>query len=222
MLGLALLVTASLYLFLWRYQTQAPNITNQSQQRSSGGIAAIPYSNERVGFSFNMPQGYRLATDYMRFLDETSGYPISDWSATNTQDVVITRVTDDREQQFVEFAKQGRQALEFNSISSFPESIYIAAVGGTLSTARKANAILPLPDKIIFRELTVSGADALRFTNHSNEQVVDIAFNASRTLSSGFPIGSIMVKMGNSTNTFDEPAFDEVVDSFHLIRTPST
>ena len=215
-LGLAIVMAVSSYIILRRPQNNL-QYGGQSTAAGTSTSPAPPYRNERVGFSIDIPPGYRLALKYMRFLDETSGYPIRDWSATNTQEVVLTNVSTDREDTFVDSVSSSEvKPLEFNTITSFPDSIFISAVGGTLASAQMANAVLPQPEQIVFQKLTVSSAAALRFLNHSNEETVDIAFNASRTLSSGFPIGSIMIKMDNATNTFDETAFDEVVDSFRF------
>lgn len=85
------------------------------------------YLNERFDFSFKMPAGYRLATECMSFLNSISGYPILDWSATNTQQVVIAPST----------SSQDNLPCQNNGIGldpvSIPGNIYLAVVADSPS-----------------------------------------------------------------------------------------
>lgn len=160
---------------------------------SSGGVV---YHNQRLRMNFNVPTGYRLATLYMRLLNDTSGYPIKGWSATNTQAIVLTQSTPAQEESFVSLSSQGGGYVDINPVAELPHSIYIAAGSITLADLKSVNAELPARSKFIFQEVSMPTTEGVTngirystpMSNGTSEEIVYISFPDNVLLSSGNPV----------------------------------
>ena len=181
---------------------------NSSCPKSNGNLPnSGVYLNRKLGFSFVVPPGYRLATDLMEFLNDRSANPIPNWSLDYTQAVVITASTDADERAFVQGAASDTRKIDFNTVTSLPRSIYI--VGMSLDEKTVENG-LTLPHQ----RTSISGLNAISYTNLSNESVSVVPYAGHPEVNSGDSVGTIFIKMSNATSSFDAKAFNTVTVSF--------
>ncbi len=197
----------------WReHPNETPNCPDSMGSREIGVSSNLgAYYNQRFGFSFAIPSGYRLATDLMQFLNVSSAYPIASWSPENTEEVVVTGSNKLQEQAFVQSATDGEKSINFTNVTGLPRSTYIVVLNLDQKTVQSD---LSVP----YQHVLVSGLQAIRYTDLANEEVVAVPYDGRAKLANGDPARTIFIKMSNATDSFDPSAFGAVIASFCYVR----
>ena len=181
------------------------------------------YTNKKLGYSFAIPSGYRVAVAYTE-LENVSLHDVKNYTLADAENVLITSASESEEKQFVNTLKARLATLDKNS-SDYSEfavsahfldnpvmrkSILINANGVTMDRSKASLE----RNSISYKEVTL--ADGVRAIRYSAPAVgiedVDIPFTRQQSLSTGYPIGEISIKM--PTDVFDQTSFEVLVNSF--------
>ena len=194
--------------------------TSSYTPTTASSTIANTYTNQRLGFSFTIPPGYQLATNYMQFLNTASGNPIGNWSATNTEDVVVTASDESELQTFLTAAEGGGASSDVNPVAKLPDTVYVAAVAPTLATIESSLADVEQHHSDIVnisdvQHISVANAKGIRYntlnlTNGDREESVYISFPEGSRLSSGLPVGTLLLMLSQNTNQNDD-TLNEIV-----------
>ena len=188
--------------------------TKQVASRCPEPVVTSPdaYVNERLGYALLLPRGYRIAGDLSEFLSAATEQPISNWSTTNSYQVVITSASEEQEQEFVRAATYGTAKIDLTNVTALPGSIYLVASNLNQNTEQTDLTVQ-------YSAVTVSGLRGLSYTDLSNESVVIVPYVGSAKLPEGDAVESIFIKMKNGSGTPDVGAFNSIIDSFCYIKT---
>lgn len=197
----------------WKeHRTETPSCPGSRGSRETGISSTFGvYYNQRLGFSFVIPPGYRLATDLMQYLNASSAFSIANWSPENTQEVVITASTNSQEQAFVQAAMNGEKNISFTNVTDLPRSIYV--VGLNLDWKTVQNDL-----SLAYQHVVVSGFQAIRYADLANEEVVVVPYEGSAELAIEDSVGTIFMKMSNAADSFDRDAFGAIIASFCFVK----
>jgi len=189
------------------------------------------YINERFKYSIEVPPGFRLASDYIKFMNTTVGdNPIADFTEANSEYILITSASVDEENSFLNQVKNEaiQESLFFvpaDELAQFSlkKSIEIYPLGVDIQTIKNSAEQLSQKGKAAssdFKDITLqNGIKATEYierniANSEQLQVVYISVQSGQALRNGDKIEGIAIKMNRRNDIFDGKVFNEIIQSF--------
>ena len=202
------------------------------------------YTNERLGYSFTIPNGYRLASDYIRFLNTVGPNPIRDYTDKNAEYVLITTANNSAENDFLNEMKQvaAKNAAE-------KEFFFVPKISLAQFSLKRSIEIYPIPVSLEqiketatkwqeqgrsassdFSDIILQdGTKATQYIERSpfDEEVLKVVYipiqgeyllRGGDKTEEGDKIDGITIKMNQRSDIFDNNAFEEIINSFKLNR----
>ncbi len=225
---LSILITIAL--ISYSFLRNNPFFSVQQSDRSSStalhqqDLVVGRYNNQQLGLSFALPNGYRLATDTMKYVNAELGCSLANWSPSTAQAVVLTVSSPTQEQQFLVAAEgPAHNTSTLNPAGALPHSIYIAPVALTIEQIEDTLTALQthhadLVSLSPIRHEIIAGAVAIQYsvanaTDGNKYEVVYISLPSTIRLCAGTDAKTLVVMPNMNPDVTDDSALSSTISS---------